>query len=273
MKELTPDELEIFGLSNYESRAYLTLLSSGIRTAKEISEESKIPFGRIYDVLTSLENKGLTDTQESRPKRFIAKEPRIALNNLLTTKKTEFQILADRAALIEEKLSNLHTTKSEESLFWSVALGEKAIDRYIEKLSEADKKLEIIINIRVAARMPQRNVIMNLINTIKLLSSNGVSVKILLSGVSPGSLEEEYLASITKFFDVLDKAKIKYCLKCPTAFDLIDDEKVLIKVMNPVNPDEFFAWIFVWQKKFAMDLKPKFQELWTNATDLKLKIA
>ncbi|MHA2328265.1 MAG: DUF7436 family protein [Candidatus Hodarchaeales archaeon] len=54
---------------------------------------------------------------------------------------------------------------------------------------------------------------------------------------------------------------------------MIDDEKVLLKVMNPVKPDEFLAWIFVWQKKFAMELKPKFRELWKNATELKIKIS
>ncbi|MFX0086894.1 MAG: TrmB family transcriptional regulator, partial [Candidatus Hodarchaeota archaeon] len=231
---MSPDELEIFGLSNYESRAYLTLLSSGISTAKGISSESKIPFGRIYDVLNSLEDRGLVDRQESRPKKFVAKEPRIALNNLLTMKKIELESLTDKASLIEEKLNHLHSEKPEESLFWSVALGTKAISRYLEKISEAERELQIIIDIRVAARTKHKDVIMNLINVIKILTSNGVSVEILLSGVAPGSLEEEYLTSIAKFFDVIDRAEVKYCLKCTTAFDIIDNEKVLVKVMNPV---------------------------------------
>jgi len=48
--DINPDELEMFGLSNYESRAYLSLLQQGLSTAREISDVSKIPFGRIYDV-------------------------------------------------------------------------------------------------------------------------------------------------------------------------------------------------------------------------------
>ncbi len=254
----------MFGLSNYESRAYLTLLSKGIRTAREIADESKIPFGRIYDVLSSLEDKGLVDTQESRPKKFVAKGPKIALNNLLTMKKGELQSLTDKAGVIEEKLSSLHSTKPEESLFWSVALGEKAINRYIEKISEAEKELHAIINIRVAARLPQKDIIKNLTNTIGQLCERGVSVKVLLVGVAPRSLEEEYLASVAKFFVALDRAEVKHTQISTTAFDVIDGEKVLIKVMNPVRPDEFFAWIFVWQKKFAMELNTTFQELWTS---------
>ncbi len=272
-EEITPKELEMLGLSNYESRAYLTLLLIGIRTAKEIASESKIPFGRVYDVLSSLEDKGLIDKQESRPKKFVAKEPKIALNNLLKMKRAELQILTTRAAIIEEKLSNLQATKPEDSLFWSVALGEKAISRYIEKISEAEKELQTIINIRVAARVPQKEIIENLIATIKMLIEKGVSVQILLSGITPGSLEETYLASIAHFFVLLDRAEVKRTQLTPTAFDIIDGEKILLKVMNPVNPDEFFAWIFVWQKKFAMELKPKFQELWANATELKIELS
>ncbi len=52
----------------------------------------------------------------------------------------------------------------------------------------------------------------------------------------------------------------------------MNNEKVLVKVMNPVKPDEFFAWIFVWQKKFAVELNSKFQELWVTATDLKIEL-
>ena len=272
-EEITPQELEMLGLSNYESRAYLTLLSHGIRTAKEIANESKIPFGRVYDVLTSLEDKGLADKQESRPKKFVAKEPKIALNNLLKMKKDELLKLTTKAAIIEEKLSHLQTTKPEDSLFWSVALGVNAINRYIEKISETEKELQTILNIRVAARIPQKEIIENLITTMKFLIENGVFIQILLTGITPGSLEEKFLASIAHFFVLLDGAEVKHTQLTPTAFDIIDDEKILLKVMNPVKPDEFFAWIFVWQKKLAIELKPKFQELWSNATDLKIDLS
>ncbi len=271
-EKISPEELEVFGLSSYESRVYLSLLSSGIRTAKNISSDSKIPFGRVYDVLSSLEDKGLVEKQESRPKKFIAKDPKSALNNLLNIKNSELESITQKAVLVEEKLSLLHTVKPEESLFWSVALGEKAIGQYIEKIGEAKKELNTILNLRVASRMPRKDIIMALIDTITQLNVRGVSNRILLSGVTPGSLEEEYMASIAKFFDVFDRKVVRYCLKCTTAFDIIDNEKVIVKVMNPVKPDEFFAWIFVWQKKFAEELKPKFDEMWSNAKELRIEL-
>ncbi|MHA1975601.1 MAG: TrmB family transcriptional regulator [Candidatus Hodarchaeales archaeon] len=271
-QEITPEELEVFGLSSYESRVYLSLLPSGIRTAKEISSDSKIPFGRIYDVLSSLEDKGLVDRQESRPKKFVAKDPKSALYNLLNIKNRELESITQKAVLVEQKLASLHTIKPEESLFWSVALGEKAIDQYIEKISEAKKELNTIINLRVASRMPQSDIIMTLIDTVTILNLKGVSIKIILSGVSPGSLEEDYMTSIAKFFDVFGRKIVRYCLNCTTAFDVIDNEKVIVKVMNPVKPDEFLAWIFVWQKKFAEELQLKFHEMWSKSHELQIEL-
>ena len=267
-EEITPEELEIFGLSSYESRAYLSLLNLGIKTARVISDDSRIPFGRIYDVLSSLEDKGLLDIQETRPKKFIAKEPKIALKNLITTKNEELMYLTDKAKVIEEKLSSHPKVEMKESLFWSVAIGTEAISRYIEKISEAEKELNLILDIRVAARMPNNDVILKLLKTLYLCNKRGVTVKILLTGVVPESLEEKYLQSMRNHFTKLGSTAVRQCVECTTAFDVIDRGKVVIKVMNPVKPNEFFAWIFVWQDKLATELQRKFLELWVQADNL-----
>ncbi len=44
-------ELRDLGLSEYEARAYRSLLGAGPTTAKELSDASGIPIGRVYDVL------------------------------------------------------------------------------------------------------------------------------------------------------------------------------------------------------------------------------
>ncbi|UCE13204.1 MAG: hypothetical protein JSV04_13580 [Candidatus Heimdallarchaeota archaeon] len=139
----------------------------------------------------------------------------------------------------------------------------------LKKLAKLKNTLQLIINIRVAARLPRKDIITNLTDRIKFLSKRKVSVQILLIGMTSQILEEEYVGTMAKFFEVIDKAEVKHTQLNPMAFDIIDDEKVLLKVMNPVKPDEFFAWIFVWQKKIALELKTKFQELWVSAIELK----
>ncbi|MFV2016838.1 MAG: helix-turn-helix domain-containing protein, partial [Candidatus Heimdallarchaeota archaeon] len=64
---LSSKDLEMFGLTNYEAKTYFNMLPLGLTKAKDISNISNIPFGRIYEVLTSLEHKGLLKKQDSRP--------------------------------------------------------------------------------------------------------------------------------------------------------------------------------------------------------------
>ena len=57
-------------LNKYESSAYSIILKKGIIDASTISKEGDIPFGKIYESLGSLTNKGLIETQNTRPKKY-----------------------------------------------------------------------------------------------------------------------------------------------------------------------------------------------------------
>ena len=84
--------LRDLGLSEYEERAYRSLLKTGPTTAKELSRTSDVPMGRIYDVLNSLETKNLVRSQAaSRPKKYVAVEPETALDRLLADKREELE--------------------------------------------------------------------------------------------------------------------------------------------------------------------------------------
>ncbi|MFC7394090.1 TrmB family transcriptional regulator [Scopulibacillus cellulosilyticus] len=58
--------LQTFGLTQYEAKAFASLVSSGTSTGYQISKLSGIPRGRIYDILQSLVDKGLVMTEEGK---------------------------------------------------------------------------------------------------------------------------------------------------------------------------------------------------------------
>jgi sugar-specific transcriptional regulator TrmB len=94
--------LEKYGLTNYEFAAYKTLLHRGACDAKKLSDSSKVPTGRIYDVTGSLESKGLIDIQKySRPKLYSPIDPSTGLKNLLDRKKEELETLTENAFSID----------------------------------------------------------------------------------------------------------------------------------------------------------------------------
>ena len=141
-------------LSTYEINAFTSLLlqsKSNPPTAKEISEKSNVPSGRIYEVLEVLNEKGLIEIIESRPKKYRTLSINKALDNLITyhsnQNKRKIDYLYDRAKVLESELySNGFFIKKEPSkIFWSIAYGTQSIlSLYVKYINEAKK--EIIFN-------------------------------------------------------------------------------------------------------------------------------
>ncbi len=63
------DVLRDFRFSDYEIRVLLCLIQEGELTASEISEKSGIPRTSVYDVIRSLESKGLVESY-GKPRKF-----------------------------------------------------------------------------------------------------------------------------------------------------------------------------------------------------------
>ena len=71
--------LRELGLTDYETRAYLSLLERGVLTASQVSENAGVPYSKVYETLTSLERKGWIETGQGRPGRYYPKAPSEAL--------------------------------------------------------------------------------------------------------------------------------------------------------------------------------------------------
>ncbi len=81
-------DLKILGFSSYEEMAYKSLINLGKSTSAAISQDSDVPYGKIYPTLASLENKGLVKVIPEKTKKFIASDPK-SLIELIDKKKKE----------------------------------------------------------------------------------------------------------------------------------------------------------------------------------------
>ena len=98
------ETLKSFGLSEYEAKVMLTLISKGELTAKEIAEHSNIPRTSVYDVVTSLTNKGLVESYGSKPLRFRALKVKEIINILEKKVKDELNLLKKELPAIESNV-------------------------------------------------------------------------------------------------------------------------------------------------------------------------
>ncbi|WP_436934054.1 HTH-type sugar sensing transcriptional regulator TrmB [Halovenus marina] len=82
--------------SEYEARAYITILEQGSLTATDLADQADIPQPRIYDTVRNLADSGLVELHESRPMRVVAVDPDQAFADVRETLSELVETLSER---------------------------------------------------------------------------------------------------------------------------------------------------------------------------------
>jgi hypothetical protein len=136
-------------------------------------------------------------------------------------------------------------------------------------MRETEKELIRYSNSQANLVRGGTNAIEDTLYPILELYNRGVKIKILIGGISNQTQLKPILRMIKKLDDV-PQIPVRYISVTTNSFDVIDGEKVLLKITSPVNPTEYFAAIYIWQKKFAVELKKKFNQMWNEAKSFSL---
>lgn len=301
MKEFINDLKDLLNdanLSTYEINAYITLIKSSQfnpPTARQISKDSGVPNGRIYEVLNDLNIKGLVEIIEARPKKYRAHSFNKALNNLInynsTENKRKIEYLQDRAKILESELyeSEIFLRKEPSKVFWSTISGTKAIlSLYAKYINAAEDEIILneFINNSTLKIIPYASLVYN---PIKKAIKRGVNVKDLWSfefDERPLTEEEKLNCDNTfkkiqslqeKLYDLSPNHKnfnIKYTYhRIPSNFDIIDKKRILFKLKNPLKPYQIFLCMNVVDINLAEELRKKFLSVWNfEALELESRI-
>ncbi len=261
--------LRDLGLSEYESRAFRSLLETGPTTAKELSRSSDVPMGRIYDVLNSLETHDLVRTQAtSRPKKFVAVETDTALERLVSARKQELDEKAEQYEAVAAELSGqLESGDTGEEPFWTVALGpEDAEDLLVERLTAADRR------IRVVASTPSQSVdsesSRRVIDAMDAALNRGVAVAVLLDADLAAAFPPDVKDLHRNRLGDREGFECRISQDVTGTFELIDRSEVCIEVPHPLGGGETFAMIDLSDRNFAAGVEDAFEDRWAEADPL-----
>ena len=116
-----------FGLSTYESKAYITMCSMINGKAIDISEASGIPRSKIYDVLKELNKKGFVEVERTKPLKYTVVTPKVVFER-------EKEKLEAELAECEEELTELynHEISKTQAPVWLINTSEKIIAKELE---------------------------------------------------------------------------------------------------------------------------------------------
>lgn len=261
--------LRDLGLSEYESRVYRSLLSSGPTTAKELSRASGVPMGRIYDVLADLEGSELVRSQQaSRPKKYAPVEPETALSRLLEERKRELEAeMAQYESTVEELSERLEASEPTEGQFYTVAIGpEETVELLLERLASANDRIDLVVA-EVSPQFDIGEVGIEVADAIEAAAERGVTISALVSPEvvesSPESIQERYQEIVEH-----PNYEPRTAEGLAGNFNLIDRTEVVMGVPNPLAPAEPLALIALRDPAFAKNLYEEFQPRWEAAAPI-----
>lgn len=106
---MTVDKLNMFGLSDKESRVYTALLEMGTSIVTDIAQKSEINRSTTYVVLEELARKGLVSISDEKAKRQYTAEPPERLIQLLEEQAKNAAKAVNEARHVLPELKSLYT--------------------------------------------------------------------------------------------------------------------------------------------------------------------
>ena len=172
-KEVIEHLLEL-GLNKYEAKVYLTLVEEGVSTAKNVSDITGIPYGKVYEIITALGNKGFTITLPTKPMKCKAVSPEDVLLNTREKQVAKFDNLEE---VFKNELLPLYTQTKQfnepKGIFW-VVNGRANIYKKVEALiRKAEKSIVLFTSENGLKRLAFQK------NVLKEASDKGVNIKII----------------------------------------------------------------------------------------------
>jgi sugar-specific transcriptional regulator TrmB len=264
--------LRDMGLSEYEERAYRSLLETGPTTAKELSRASDVPMGRIYDVLNSLETHNLVRSQTaSRPKKYVAVEPETALDRLLDDKKRELEQQVEQyEEIVDSLVGELETADPVEETFWTAAVGPgDSLDLLVERLAAADESI-VIVTSSLVSQFDIDEVSGRIGDELEAALERGVTVSLLMTPQLVERLPESIGRQYRQTLQPHENFETRTTEEVTGTFEIIDGTEVCIEVPHPLNAEETFAVIDLKDPEFAADVTAEFEPTWEAADTLRL---
>ena len=251
-KEKLIIDLKQFGLNEYEARTYVALTVHGPLTASQISEKSRVPQSKVYEVMRNLISKNLSETWTSKPQKFKAIEPVIALKKIINEKKNKLDNLRDKTNDLVGALKPY--TQSNGFGLWAGRGKTAFLEKAVEILSRT-KKTGYATTSRFSRINPLDKA---------LVSAMRRGAKIKMLGTS--SLDESKEARAEWYANQGTKIKI-LPMSIHPYIGVSDDKEICIRVDNGEEPD------FIWSDNPSLVniIKFYFEDLWRDGNFFKAK--
>ena len=244
--------MENLGLTGYETKVYVSLLTDGAMTAQELSKKSGVPFSKIYEVVGRLEEKGWVESDGSRPTKLYPKSPATALEAMRMRKENENK---EKEAIIIDELMSLYERSGtkEKPEIW-VLRGLYNIAAKVKEIIQNCEK-ELLLALPAVAE----SVAKPLQPTLRVLSEKGVKITVLAS--------ESAAIDTVKALSRIGEVRLKNSM---FGGGVISDGKQVVILLGAEKVGRNYEPLAIWAEHsgLASFAKEYFQYLWEDAKEV-----
>jgi len=221
--------LEKIGLTSYEIRTFSSLLKTGELTASELSQNSGVPYSKIYEVLGTLEEKGWIGSDDSRPTKYFAKSPATGIET--TKQKLESEFKENQNIILKELVPLYEKSGTSERPDIWVLSGAINIAAKILEMVETCRN-EVLIALPEASE----ELVKQALPKLRLLHDKGVEITVLTSDI----MDKESLKAISRVATV----KVR---KGMFGGGIISDKRYVVILLGPeVGTSDTTETVGIW---------------------------
>ena len=254
------------GLTDYESKGYLSMLSKQTFTASELSKISGIPRTRAYEVLQRLVQKGICVEILGKIKKYTAVPPEIAISRLLEYQKAEFTIKENLAKSVFPILKKQYTENitNQDPLDYIKLYREpnQVSQQYINLIADSQREILVFTKppfSKSADRLKQQNT-----EEIKAIKRN-VTYKALYE------IDINDKNTVWKFKQINSVAKAggesRIIEELPLKMAIFDERKVIFAMEDYHPTKNLYTSLVIEHRALAKSLKIIFNTLWHKSQD------
>ncbi|MBR9679802.1 MAG: TrmB family transcriptional regulator [Candidatus Altiarchaeota archaeon] len=255
---------EYFDLNSYEAKVWLALLGRGISSAGELAEMTGVPRSRTYDILESLERKGLVIMRLGKPIKYIAVNPQEVIDKL--KKRVELNLHGRMKRIdgikktpIWEEVMDLYTKgikKVDPTQISGAIRGRHHLhDRFEELFNESEQEIFL-----AASGIELNRVIEYHHATLKSAKDRGVVIKM---AVKSEGLTEKNLKNAKAFGEIRELTGLD------TRFVLVDSREVIFMLLpeQDIHPS-YDTGVWIHSPFFAKSLRTMMMNAWKGMKKL-----
>jgi sugar-specific transcriptional regulator TrmB len=244
------------GLTSYEAKAYLALIRRDSFTAAQVARQATLPRQRIYDVLSSLVEKGLASTRPGSVVKYAATAPELAIDRLINAHRMDLAELETEARQMVAEMTPAWTAGQVESdplEYIEVLRDRRAINERFAELQASVRDEILVFTKPPYATPPQENV-----EGLEVSQSHRARSVYELSAFD----DPAFVRGVKAFVAAGEEAR--FVPQLPLKLVIIDETIVMFGMEDPVAGSSDLTIVVVEHPSLAKTLKLAFDATWVK---------